>query len=91
MVMMINLKHCGRKNTHSKSSWNQNIFKSYEVLKAKLDKVLGFDGESPIARTKAEDVKLKTYDDDVQEIMSKKSPALDEDDELNYFKSLAND
>ena len=66
-------------------------FKSYEVLKAKLDKVLGFDGESPISRTKAEDVKLKTYDDDVQEIMSKKLPALDEDDELNYFKSLAND
>jgi predicted transcriptional regulator len=52
---------------------------------------LGFDGESPIARTKAEDAKLKTYDDDVQEIMSKKLPALDEDDELNYFKSLAND
>ena len=66
-------------------------FKSYEVLKAKLDKVLGFDGESPIARTKAEDVKLKTYDDDVQEIMSKKTPALDEDDDLNYFTSLAND
>jgi len=66
-------------------------FKSYDVLKAKLDKVLGFDGESPIAKTKAEDAKLKTYDDDVQEIMSKKSPALDEDDELNYFKSLAND
>lgn len=66
-------------------------FKSYDMLKAKLDKVLGFDGESPIARTKAEDVKLKTYDDDVQEIMSKKLPALDEDDELNYFKSLAND
>ena len=65
-------------------------FKSYEVLKAKLDKVLGFDGESPIARTKAEDVKLKTYDDDVQEIMSKKTPALDEDDDLNYFTSLAN-
>ena len=66
-------------------------FKSYDVLKAKLDKVLGFDGESPISRTKAEDVKLKTYDDDVQEIMAKKSPALDEDDELDYFKSLAND
>jgi hypothetical protein len=66
-------------------------FKSYDVLKAKLDKVLGFDGESPIAKTKAEDAKLKTYDDDVQEIMSKKLPALDEDDELNYFKSLAND
>jgi len=66
-------------------------FKSYDLLKAKLDKVLGFDGEAPIARTKAEDAKLKTYDDDVQEIMSKKSPALDEDDELDYFKSLAND
>ena len=65
-------------------------FKSYDVLKAKLDKVLGFDGESPIAKTKAEDAKLKTYDDDVQEIMSKKSPALDEDDDLNYFTSLAN-
>ena len=65
-------------------------FKSYDVLKAKLDKVLGFDGESPIARTKAEDAKLKTYDDDVQEIMSKKTPALDEDDDLNYFTSLAN-
>ena len=65
-------------------------FKSYEVLKAKLDKVLGFDGESPIAKTKAEDAKLKTYDDDVQEIMSKKTPALDEDDDLNYFTSLAN-
>ena len=65
-------------------------FKSYEVFKAKLDKVLGFDGESPIARTKAEDAKLKTYDDDVQEIMSKKTPALDEDDDLNYFTSLAN-
>ena len=58
--------------------------------KAKLDKVLGFDGESPIAKTKAEDAKLKTYDDDVQEIMSKKTPALDEDDDLNYFTSLAN-
>ena len=65
-------------------------FKSYVVLKAKLDKVLGFDGESPIAKTKAEDAKLKTYDDDVQEIMSKKTPALDEDDDLNYFTSLAN-
>jgi len=65
-------------------------FKSYDVLKAKLDKVLGFDGESPIAKTKAEDAKLKTYDDDVQEIMSKKTPALDEDDDLNYFTSLAN-
>jgi len=65
-------------------------FKSYDVLKAKLDKVLGFDGESPIVKTKAEDAKLKTYDDDVQEIMSKKTPALDEDDDLNYFTSLAN-
>jgi hypothetical protein len=54
-------------------------FKSYDMLKAKLDKVLGIDGAAPVAKTKAEDFTPKTSSD------------LDEDEELDYFKSLAED
>ena len=54
-------------------------FKSYDVLKAKLEKVLGLDGAAPVAKTKAEDFTPKTSSD------------LDEDEELDYFKSLAED
>ena len=53
-------------------------FKSYDVLKAKLDKVLGLDGAAPVSKTKAEEFTPKT------------SPDL-EDEELDYFKSLAED
>ena len=57
-------------------------FKSYDVLKTKLDKVLGLDGVAPV-KSKAEDTILQT---------SKSSPSnLDEDEELDYFKSLAED
>ena len=57
-------------------------FKSYDTLKAKLDKVLGLDGVAPV-KTKAEDTVLNT---------AKSAPSLDEhDDELDYFKSLAED
>jgi hypothetical protein len=52
-------------------------FKTYDMLKAKLDKVLGLDGAAPVAKTKAEDFTPKTSSD------------LDEDEELDYFKSLA--
>ena len=54
-------------------------FKSYDMLKAKLDKVLGIDGAAPVAKTKAEDFTPKTSSD------------LDEDEELDYFKSLASE
>jgi len=53
-------------------------FKSYDVLKAKLDKVLGLDGTAPVAKTKAE------------EFTPRSSPDI-EDEELDYFKSLAED
>jgi hypothetical protein len=57
-------------------------FKSYDTLKAKLDKVLGLDGVAPV-KTKAEDTILTP---------AKSAPSLDEhDDELDYFKSLAED
>jgi len=57
-------------------------FKSYDTLKAKLDKVLGLDGVAPV-KTKAEDTVLNT---------AKSAPSLDEnDEELDYFRSLAED
>ena len=56
-------------------------FKSYDVLKAKLDKVLGLDGAAPVSKTKAVD----------ENFTPKTSSDLDEDDELDYFKSLASE
>jgi hypothetical protein len=55
-------------------------FKPYDVLKAKLDKVLGLDGAAPVSKTKAVD----------ENFVPKTSPDLD-DEELDYFKSLAED
>jgi hypothetical protein len=57
-------------------------FKSYDTLKAKLDKVLGLDGITPV-KTKAEDTILSPV---------KSAPSLNEnDEELDYFRSLAED
>ncbi len=55
-------------------------FKSYEALKTRLDKVLGFEG-SPI-RSKAEDTVAK-----IDEGIDTRNTGDDED--LDYFKSLA--
>ena len=62
-------------------------FKSYEVLKAKLDKVLGFDGGSTV-KTKAEDAVFKKFDDEDVSVIDKKIVEHDDED-LDYFKSLA--
>jgi len=62
-------------------------FKSYEVLKAKLDKVLGFDGGSSV-KTKAEDAVFKKFDDEDVSVIDKKIVEHDDED-LDYFKSLA--
>ena len=56
-------------------------FKSYDALKAKLDKVLGLDGVAPVS-TKAED----TF---VTPKATAAAPNLDEDEDLEYFRSLA--
>ena len=71
------------KKEHSlKEFLDPKHFKPYDTLKAKLDKVLGLDGVAPV-KTKAEDTILNT---------AKSAPSLDEsDDELDYFKSLAED
>ena len=59
-------------------------FKSYDQLKSRLDKVLGFDGSAPAAKSKASDTVLKH--DDVPFDTSSNA----EDEDLDYFKSLAN-
>ena len=70
------------KKEHSlKEFTDAKHFKSYETLKGRLDKVLGFEG-API-RSKAEDTIAK-IDEDVIDT----SNTGDEDD-LDYFKSLA--
>ena len=56
-------------------------FKSYDALKAKLDKVLGLDGVAPVS-TKAED----TF---VAPKASAAASSVEEDEDLEYFRSLA--
>jgi hypothetical protein len=61
-------------------------FKSYEQLKTRLDKVLGFDGAPAAPKSKASDTVASIKDDDTSII----DKAISEDDEdLDYFKSLA--
>ena len=62
-------------------------FKPYEVLKARLDKVLGFEGEVA-PRTKAEDVVVENFNDSALNEIDAKI-ASGGDDDLDYFKSLA--
>jgi hypothetical protein len=58
-------------------------FKPYEQLKARLDKVLGFEGDA-VPNIRAEDVELPTS------VTRAKAPASTSvDDDLDYFKSLA--
>ena len=76
------LEELWKKEYSLKEFTDPKQFKSYDMLKAKLDKVLGLDGVAPV-KTKAEDTILNT---------AKSAPSLDEhDDELDYFKSLAED
>jgi hypothetical protein len=58
-------------------------FKPYEQLKARLDKVLGFEGDA-VPNIRAEDVELPTS------VTRAKAPvSTTVDDDLDYFKSLA--
>jgi hypothetical protein len=68
-------------------------FKSYDVLKARLDKVLGFEGEVR-PRTTAEDAIVEAISPSSYELDSGLSQvdaaiASDGDDDLDYFKNLA--
>jgi len=56
-------------------------FKTYDQLKQRLDKALGFDGVAPVSKSKAADVTADTS------IIDKSMS--EEDEDLDYFKSLA--
>ena len=76
------------KQEHSlKEFLDPKHFKPYDLLKTRLDKVLGFEGEVA-PRTKAEDVVVENFNDSsLNEIDTK--IASGGDDDLDYFKSLA--
>jgi hypothetical protein len=62
-------------------------FKSFDQLKSRLDKVLGFDGAVVTQiKSKADDEIVSKFND--AEILNKKSSIADDED-LDYFKSLA--
>jgi hypothetical protein len=81
------LEELWKKEFSLKEFTDPSNFKSYEVLKAKLDKVLGFDGGSSV-KTKAEDAVFKKFDDEDVAVIDKKIVEHDDED-LDYFKSLA--
>jgi len=62
-------------------------FKSYEQLKSRLDKVLGFDGAATAPKTKAADSVVSSIKDEDVSVIDK--AISEDDDDLNYFKSLA--
>ena len=79
------------KQEHSlKEFLDPKHFKPYDVLKARLDKVLGFEGEAA-PRTKAEDVVINKFkdDDSALEDIDLKISTSGGDDDLDFFKSLA--
>jgi hypothetical protein len=78
----VKLESLWKKENSLKEFLDTKHFKSYDALKARLDKVLGLDGIAPV-KTKAEDTVLNT---------TKSAPSLNEnDEELDYFRSLAED
>ena len=81
------LEELWKKEYSLKEFLDAKNFKPYDQLKSRLDKVLGFTGSVAI-KSKAEDA----FMDDVEENISfNKTKTLpdDADDDLNYFKSLA--
>ena len=76
------------KQEHSlKEFLDPKHFNPYDLLKTRLDKVLGFEGEVA-PRTKAEDVVVENFNDSALNEIDAKI-ASGGDDDLDYFKSLA--
>jgi hypothetical protein len=63
-------------------------FKSFDQLKARLDKVLGYEGDI-VPATRAEDVELPTATRVAPVRASAPVASTTDDDDLDYFKSLA--
>jgi len=70
------------KSEHSlKEHLDPSNFKSYDELKAKLNKVLGLDGAPPVARTTVEQAKAAPK--------RVESSTTEDDDDMDYFSKLA--
>ena len=78
------LEELWKKEYSLKDFTEKKNLKPYDQLKTRLEKVLGFDG-APIVKSKAEDTVAALKDD--TSVLNKPLHADDED--LDYFKSLA--
>jgi len=81
------LEELWKKEYSLKDFTDKKQFKPYDTLKARLDKVLGFEGAAVNLKTKAEDAVLNTFKDADVSVIDK-APVVDDED-MNYFKSLA--
>jgi hypothetical protein len=80
------LEDLWKKEFSLKDFTDRKVFKPYDQLKSRLDKVLGFEGAVNL-KTKAEDAVLAKFkDEDLATIDTK---IAETDDDLDYFKSLA--
>jgi hypothetical protein len=83
------LEELWKKEYSLKEFLDRKNFKGYDQLKTRLDKVLGFEGSVPQIKSKADDEVIEVvskFDD--EDILNKKS-SIAEDEDLDYFKSLA--
>jgi hypothetical protein len=62
-------------------------FKTYDALKARLDKVLGLNGEAP--KTTVEKAKAEAFSVPKKAVVEDVEPSLAEDDDMAYFAKLA--
>jgi len=77
------------KQEHSlKEFLDPKHFKPYDLLKARLDKVLGFEGDVA-PKSKAIDAVVENFHDSELNAIDTKIAVSEDDDDLNYFKSLA--
>ena len=75
-----------KKEYSLKEFTEKSQFKPHAQLKARLDKVLGFEGVAPA--TRAESAVVNKFNDDDIGVIDQKVVA-DGDEDLDYFKSLA--
>jgi hypothetical protein len=75
-----------KKEYSLKEFTEKSQFKPHAQLKARLDKVLGFEGAVPVSR--AESAVVNKFNDDDIGVIDQKIAA-DADEDLDYFKSLA--
>jgi hypothetical protein len=79
------LEELWKKEFSLKDFTEKKQFKPYDQLKSRLDKVLGFEGLAPA--TKADTALVSKFNDDDIAVIDKK--VVEHDDDLDYFKSLA--